>query len=78
MCVGVTLLSCLRAISISMARLVYSLRNYYFFSRQKNPKFRPARIHSPDPSSEREISGTRFARPTLWVLLYLFLQNWSG
>jgi len=24
-----------------------------------------------------EISGTRFARPTLWVLLYLFLQNWS-
>ena len=28
-----------------------------------------------------EISGTRFARPTLWVLLPLFLQNlsrWSG
>src|SRR3989338_7010861 len=24
-----------------------------------------------------EISGTRFARPTLWVLLYLFLQNLS-
>ena len=24
-----------------------------------------------------EISGTRFARPTLWELLYLFLQNWS-
>src|SRR3990167_6421769 len=23
-----------------------------------------------------EISGTRFARPTLWGLLYLFLQNW--
>src|SRR3989344_7121460 len=24
-----------------------------------------------------EISGTRFARPTPWVPLYLFLLNWS-
>ena len=28
-------------------------------------------------TKDQLFGGTRFARPTLWVLLYLFLQNWS-
>ena len=28
-------------------------------------------------TKEQVFGGTRFARPTLWRLLYLFLQNWS-
>ena len=28
-------------------------------------------------TKDQLFGGTRFARPTFWVLLYLFLQNWS-
>jgi len=40
---------------------------------------RPAEGETPNSLGKMgvEISGTRFARPTLWGLLYLFLQNWS-